>query len=68
MADTEQQYYNNTLEIGPGIVFVPTNRYNIAFRYEKSAGYYLPVNSPSVNPYGSHYHNTVVMLEIYMRF
>lgn len=66
--DTQHQFYNNILEIGPGIAFRPTTRYNFVLKLEALKGFYLPVNSPSVNPYGPTYRNNVVQLVSYFEF
>ncbi|MFN7097099.1 MAG: tetratricopeptide repeat protein, partial [Gammaproteobacteria bacterium] len=64
--DSQQQFYNNIFEIGPGIVFYPSNRYNVDLRLESLRGYYLPVNSPSPNPYGPTYRNNEILFETYL--
>lgn len=66
--DTNHEFYNNILEVGPGIALTPTTRYNIVLRLETLKGFYLPVNSPSPNPYGSQYHNNVIQLVSYFEF
>lgn len=65
--DTNQEFYNNIFEWGPGIAFTPSTRYNIVLRIEDLKGYYIPVNSPTPNPYGSQYHNNVIQLVTFMR-
>lgn len=64
--DSQQQFYNNIFEVGPGIVFYPSNRYNIDLRLESLKGYYLPVNSPSPNPYGPTYRNNEILFETFL--
>lgn len=64
--DSQQQFYNNILEVGPGIVFYPSNRYNVDLRLESLKGYYLPVDSPSPNPYGPTYRNNEILFETFM--
>lgn len=66
--DTRHEFYNNFIEYGPGIAITPSNRYANTIRLESLHGYYLPVNSPSPNPYGPRYHNEVVQLEMYLQF
>lgn len=66
--DTKHEFYNNIIEYGPGIAIIPSTRYNNSIRLESLRGYYLPVNSPSPNPYGSHYTNQVIQLETYLQF
>jgi tetratricopeptide (TPR) repeat protein len=68
IVDTNQEFYNNLAEIGPGIIWVPNNRYGMDFRFEYAHGYYFKVNSPDHNPYGSNYNNFVSMFELYQRF
>lgn len=68
IVDTNHEFYNNLVEIGPGIIWVPNNRYNMDFRFERVRGYYFNVNSPDPNPYGSNYNNDVVMFELYQRY
>lgn len=66
--DKNREFYNNTYVLGPGVSFMPNNRYNVIFRLESLQGYYIPVNSPTPNPYKSHYYNNVAMLELFYRF
>ncbi len=66
--DTLGQYYNNYLECGPGIAWVPNNRYNLAIRLEAIQGYYIDVNSPTPNPFSPHYSTNNIQLELYARF
>lgn len=66
--DKNHEFYNNIYSLGPGIALQPNNRINVVFRFEALQGYYIPVNSPTPNPYKSHYWNNLAMLEIYFRF
>jgi tetratricopeptide (TPR) repeat protein len=66
--DKNREFFNNTYSLGPGIAFRPTNRVNMVVRLESLQGYYIPVHSPSPNPYGSKYRNKIAMVEFYMRF
>lgn len=66
--DTQRQFYNNLTEYGLGVAFIPSNRYNIAFRYEFTQGHYLPSGSPDPNPYGPNYHNNVIECDFFFRF
>jgi hypothetical protein len=66
--DKNREFYNNTYSIGPGIAVTPTNRLNVTIRLELLQGYYIPVNSPTPNPYSSRYHNNIAMVEAYFRF
>lgn len=65
--DTNHEYYNNLAEFSPGLAFTPYNQVNLVFRFEPTWGYYIPVNSPSENPYGSSYYDTVILAEFYIR-
>ncbi|KTD14624.1 Tetratricopeptide repeat protein [Legionella gratiana] len=66
--DTNHEFFNNTYSLGPGIAFQPSNHWNIVVRYESLQGYYIPVNSPTPNPYRSKYYNNVVFLEAFFTF
>lgn len=66
--DTHHEFYNNIFEWGPGLAFTPSTRYNFTLRLEDLKGYYLPVNSPTPNPYPTQYHNNVIQLVAYVRF
>ncbi len=66
--DKNHEFFNNIFEWGPGIVLRPSNRYNIALRFEMLQGYYIKVNSPDPNPYPPQYHNNVTQLELFYRF
>ncbi|MDA9271989.1 tetratricopeptide repeat protein, partial [bacterium] len=62
IADTQRQFYNNIAEIGPGIEFIPTNRFNnVKIRFEHINGVYLPAGA-TPNPYSQYYTNTLVQL------
>ncbi|MCD6039942.1 MAG: hypothetical protein K0S27_1342 [Gammaproteobacteria bacterium] len=65
--DTSHQYYNNILEWGPGVAITPSNRYNVVLHLEALQGHYIPVTSPSPNPYNSNYHNNLLLLDVYFR-
>jgi len=65
--DTAHQYYNNIVEWGPGIALTPSNRYNVVLHLEALQGHYIPVTSPSPNPYTSNYHNNLLLLDCYFR-
>lgn len=68
VGDTLHQFYNNIFEIGPGIALTPVNKFNFVVRYETIQGYYLPVNSPSRNPYGPKYRNSITQADFFIRF
>ena len=66
IADTRREFYNNIAEIGPGVSFVPSNRFNVQLRYERVNGVYLPAGA-SVNPYNKYYINQIVQLLFYIK-
>lgn len=66
--DTQREFFNNLYEVGLGAVFIPTDRYNVAFRYEFTEGYYLPSAGSSSNPYGAKYHNNIIECDFFFRF
>lgn len=68
IVDTNHEFFNNLVELGPGIRITPNFRYNLRFYYEVVRGYYIPVNSPDPNPYGSHYNTKYAVIEYYVRF
>lgn len=65
--DTAHQFYNNIVEVGPGIAITPSNRYNVVLHLEALQGHYIPVTSPTPNPYNSNYHNNLLLLDCYFR-
>jgi hypothetical protein len=66
MEDTRREFFNNFAEIGPGIGFIPSNRFRLQIRFEHIKGVYLPAGG-SVNPYGKHYTNNIVQLFVYAK-
>lgn len=66
--DKNHEFYNNVFSYGPGIVYQPSNRLNIKVRFEAHQAYYLSVNSPTPNPYGTKFFNKIVLLEGFIRF
>lgn len=66
LADTRRVFYNNFAEVGPGIAFVPSNRFNLQLRFEHLQGMYIPAGSVP-NPYGKYYTNNVVQLLFYVK-
>ncbi len=66
--DKNREFFNNVYSLGPGIAFQPSNRINVVLRLEALQGYYIPVNSPTPNPYRSKYYNNLAMVEVYFRF
>jgi hypothetical protein len=66
MEDSRREFFNNFAEIGPGIGFIPSNRFRLQIRYEHIKGVYLPAGG-SVNPYGKYYTNNTVQLLFYAK-
>lgn len=66
--DTKGYFYNNLIELGPGIAFIPDNRLFLTLRAETVWGHYIPTRSPEPNPYRSNYGNTLAQLEAYWQF
>ena len=64
--DTNRDFYNNIAELGPGIGFIPSNRYKVELRFEHINGMYLPVKN-STNPYGKYYINNTIQLFLYIK-
>ncbi len=64
--DSSRIFYNNFVEEGPSLVFTPSDRYNIAIRYECLTGYYLKSGGPFANPYATKYHNNMIFLDTYI--
>ncbi len=65
LADSEDEYYNNLFEYGPGISWQPFNYQPIKLRVERLYGNYfkdVPVNTKD------HYNNTRVELVFYKDF
>lgn len=60
--DTNQQFYNNTAELAPGLQLSLARFPGAALRAEYVRGYYLPFHSNSVNPYGPSYNDFRVRL------
>ena len=66
--DKNREFFNNVYSLGPGMAFQPSNRINIVLRLEALQGYYLPLNSPTPNPFRSKYYNNLDMVQVYFRF
>lgn len=64
--DTNRDFFNNIAEIGPGIGFIPSNRYHLELRFEHINGVYLPVGNQK-NPYSKYYINNTVQLLFYIK-
>lgn len=64
--DTRREFFNNIAEIGPGIGFIPSNRYRVEIRFEHIKGAYLPAGG-SFNPYGKYYTNNTVQFLFYLK-
>lgn len=66
--DTKREYYNNVVEYGGGIAFVPHNHINFVIRIEGERGTYIHVNSPNPNPHPkSNYYNTIITADFYIK-
>jgi tetratricopeptide (TPR) repeat protein len=66
LSDTQRVFYNNFAEIGPGVSFMPSNRFNLQLRFEHLNGMYIPAGSIP-NPYAKYYTNNVVQLLVYVK-
>jgi tetratricopeptide (TPR) repeat protein len=55
--DTNQQFYNNTTELIPGVEASSPRVPGLFFRVEYVHGFYLPIHTNSVNPYGGNYND-----------
>ncbi len=66
--DKNKDFFNNVYSVGPGIAIQPSNRWNVIFRYESLQGFYIPVSSPTPNPYAPGFYNQIVMVELFSRF
>ena len=64
--DTRREFFNNYAEVGPGISFIPSNRFNLELRFEHVDGVYLPAGA-SFNPYGKHYTSQYAQLLFYVK-
>ena len=60
--DTNQQFFNNTAELIPGVQFSLSRHPGVALRTEYVRGYYLPFHTNSVNPYGGSYNDFRIRL------
>jgi tetratricopeptide (TPR) repeat protein len=67
LEDTRREFFNNFAEIGPGIGFIPSNRFKVELHFEHVRGVYLPAGG-STNPYGKYYTNNTVQLFMYTKF
>ena len=66
--DKNHEFFNNVYYIGPGMALRPTQHLNVVLRLESLQGYYIPVNSPTPNPYRSKFYNNVAMVEAFYQF
>lgn len=64
--DTQRLFYNNYAEIGPGVGFIPSNRYNFEIRFDYIKGTYLPAGAIA-NPYHKTYTNKLLQLFLYIK-
>lgn len=60
--DTNQQFFNNTAELIPGVQFALAAVPAVTLRTEYVRGFYLPLPTNSVNPYGLTYSDFRVRL------
>jgi tetratricopeptide (TPR) repeat protein len=60
--DSKEQYYNNIAEVIPGVEFFFKRPAGLALRLEYVRGFYLPVPSPTPNPYPTSYNDFRVRL------
>jgi len=60
--DTNRDFYNNTVELIPGLEISLIRLPGVALRAEYVRGYYLPVPVTSFNPYGSTYNDFRIRL------
>lgn len=65
-ADTERLYYNNRLEVGPGISYLPNVNRDLSIRLEALEGRYL--GGLADNPYPSNYHDVRLSAEYDINF
>jgi tetratricopeptide (TPR) repeat protein len=68
VTDSNDDFYNNLFEVGPGLAWVPDHRQNVVVRVGRLRGHYFKVNGRDPNPYGSHYWDTRCDAEMYWRF
>ncbi len=66
--DSNDDFYNNIVEFGPGLAWIPDHRQNIVLRATRLRGHYLKVNGVDANPYGRNYWDTRWDAEAYWRF
>jgi tetratricopeptide (TPR) repeat protein len=64
--DTNRDFFNNIAEVGPGVGFIPSNRYPVELRFEHIKGQYLPQGKTD-NPYPTHYTNNTVQFFFYVK-
>ncbi|MGH8104264.1 MAG: tetratricopeptide repeat protein [bacterium] len=66
--DNRDHYYNNFINFGAGLTFVPGHRSGLTFRIERTWGTYLRRELASENPFGKTYNDTNVAATYYDRF
>lgn len=66
--DSNDDFYNNIYEFGPGLAWIPDHRQNIVLRVTRLRGHYLKVHGVETNPYGRNYWDTRWDAEAYWRF
>lgn len=67
-ADTQRDFFNNVVDFGPGITFIPDVRWGVALRTVALRNRYIHVNSPTPNPYGKYFNNFLFQVEAYFGF
>lgn len=65
--DSQQFFYNNIVEYGPGVMVQPYNAINFVICYEHLFGVYIPVHN-NQNPYGPNYQTNIVRAQLYLTF
>lgn len=66
--DANDDFYNNVIEVGPGLSWIPDHRQHITFRVARLRGHYLETNGRDPNPYGRNFWDTRWDAEMYWRF
>jgi len=66
-ADTNQDFFNNFVEFGPGLAYRFPTDIPLTLRVENRTGYYFPTDRAN-NPYDPLYNNTRVELGLFYRF
>lgn len=67
-SDSQREFFNNVVDAGPVITFIPDVRWGVALHAIALRNMYIHVNSPSPNPYGKYYNNFLFEIETYFGF